>query len=125
MTSSHGVASEPAPAPTPLPAGIRIASTLCWIVGILTILGAFAIGIPGASGFNSSLVPLVINVIAGIGVCAAAYLVRQRRRLGVLVVVFAWALPTAVAVLSHQPARGSILLFGALLLLAANWKYLR
>src|SRR5712671_6229445 len=75
MTSSHGVASEPAPGATPLPAGIRIASTLCWIVGILTILGAFAIGIPGVSGFNSSLVPLVINVLAGIGVCAAAYLV--------------------------------------------------
>jgi hypothetical protein len=125
MTTPPGVAPESTAARTPVPAGIRIASTLCWIVGVFTILGAFAIGIPAVTGFNTSLVPLVLNVIAGIAVCAAAYLVWKRRRLGVLVMLFAWALPTAFAVLNHQPARGNLLLFGAMLLLAANWKNLR
>ena len=125
MTTPPSVASEPATTPTPLPAGIRIASTLCWIVGILTILGAFAIGIPRVTGFNTSVVPLAINVIAGIGVCAAAYLVWQRRRLGVLVMLLAWAVPTVVSLIGHEPARGNFLLFGALLLLGANWKNLR
>ena len=125
MATPPVVAPEPTTTPTPVPAGIRIASTLCWIVGIVTILGAFAIGIPGVTGFNATLVPLVVNVVAGIGVCAAAYLVGKQRRLGVLIMLFAWALPTAVAVLNHQPAQGNLLLFGALLLSGANWRNLR
>ena len=126
MTIPPSVSSEPTPAPTPLPIGIRVASTLCWIVGILTILGAFAIGIPGLTGFDASLVPLVITVIAGVGVCVAAYLVRRQRRVGVLLVVFAWALPTVVSLLTHEtPRGGNFLLFAAMLVLLANWKNLR
>jgi len=123
MTTPPAVASEPSI--TPVPAGIRIASTLCWIVGIATILGAFVFGLRGVTGFNASLLPVAVGVIDGIGVCAAAYLVWRRRRLGVLVMLFAWALPVAVAVLNHQPAQGNFFLFGALLLLGANWRNLR
>jgi hypothetical protein len=123
MTTPPDVASEPTT--TPVPAGIRIASTLCWIVGIATILGSFVFGLPGVTGFNSSLVPPAVSLIDGVGVCAAAYLVWRRRRLGVLVMLFAWALPVAVAVLNHQPAQGNLFLFGSLLLLGANWRNLR
>ena len=126
MTTPPDVASEPTPAPTPLPIGIRVASTLCWIVGVLTILGAFAIGIPAITGFDASLAPLAISLIAGVGVCVAALLVRRRRRVGVLLVVLAWALPTVVSLLSHEtPRGGNFLLFAAMLALLANWKNLR
>ena len=55
--------SQPANPSTPAaqaPAGVRIASTLAWVVGILTILIAFAIGIPAISS-GAGLLFIVIN----------------------------------------------------------------
>jgi hypothetical protein len=108
--------------PTQAPTGIRIASTLCWVVGILTILVALAVGIPTISS-TDGLVFLVVNLVAGGAVCVAAVLIRRRLRLGVLLMLLAWALPTMVAVVNHQPARGSLFLFVALLFAGANWKH--
>ena len=78
--------SQPANPSTPAPqapAGVRIASTLAWVVGILTILIAFAIGIPAISS-GAGLLFIVINVIAGAIVCVAAVQIRLQRRMGVL-----------------------------------------
>src|SRR5207245_11509065 len=55
----------------------------------------------------------------------AAVLIRRQRRLGVLVMLLAWALATLVLVLDHQSARGSFLLFVALLFAGATWKHFR
>jgi hypothetical protein len=119
-SSSDAVISRPA-----VPAGVRIASTLAWVVGVLTIVGAVAIGVPALTGFDVTLVPFIVNLLAGIGVCAAAYLVRKQRRVGALLVVLAWALPTIMSLLSHQtPRGGNFLLFAAMLMLLANWKHL-
>jgi hypothetical protein len=42
--------SQSAVAPSgEIPTGVRIAATLCWVVGIVTILVAFAVGIPAIS----------------------------------------------------------------------------
>jgi len=103
---------------------VRIASTLCWVVGILTILVTLAVGIPAISTRGGALF-LAVNLVAGGAVCLAAILIRRQRRLGVLVMLLAWALPTIVAVLNHLPARGSLFLLVALLLAGANWKYFR
>lgn len=110
--------------PVQAPAGVRIASTLCWVVGVLTILITLAVAIPTISSSGTPLF-LAVNLLAGVAVCVAAFLIRRQRRLGVLVMVLAWALPTLVSVLNHQPARGSLLLFVALLLAGANWKHFR
>jgi len=83
---------------------------------------AIAIGVPALSSGGGSLL-LGVNLIVGAAVCLAAVLIRRQRRLGVLVVLLAWALPTVVAVLSHHTARGSLLLFVALLFAGANWKH--
>ena len=119
--------SQPANPSSPAgqaPAGVRIASTLCWVVGILTILMAFAIGLPAiASG--TGLLFIAINVIAGAIVCVAAVQIRRQRRIGVLLMLLAWAIPTVVALVQHQPVRGSLLLFVALLFAGANWKHFR
>jgi hypothetical protein len=114
--------SQPVPAQSP--AGVRIASTLCWVVGVITILVALAVGVP-AVGSGAGQVFLAVNLLAGAAVCLAAVLIRRQRRSGVLVMVFAWALPTVVALLNHQSARGSFLLFVALLFAGANWKHFR
>jgi hypothetical protein len=112
------------PPSAPAPSGVRIASTLCWIVGVVTILVTLAIGIPViASG--GGLMYLSVGLVAGVAVCAGAVLIRKQQRLGVLVILLAWALPTVYSVLNHQSVRGSLLLFVALLLAAANWKHFR
>jgi hypothetical protein len=116
--------ANPSTPPAQAPAGVRIASTLCWVVGILTILIAFAIGIPAISS-GAGLLFIAINVIAGAIVCVAAVQIRRQRRIGVLLLLIAWAIPTAVAVVQHQPVRGSLLLFVALLFAGANWKHFR
>ena len=107
-----------------VPAGVRIASTLCWVVGILTILIAFAIGIPAISS-GAGLLFIAVNVLAGAIVCVAAVQIRRQRKIGVLLMLVAWAIPTVVALVQHLPVRGSLLLFVALLFAGANWKHLR
>ena len=107
-----------------VPTGVRVASTLCWIVGILTILVNLAVGIPAISA-GRSLLLVVVNLVAGVLVCVAAVLIRRQQRLGVLVMLLGWALPTVALVLSHQSARGSLLLFAALVFAGANWKHFR
>src|SRR3954469_13483234 len=101
---------------TPLPTGVRVASTLCWLVGILSILMALAVGIPAMSNADGGVVPMVVNLIAAVTVCVAGYLVRQRRKVGALLVVAAWALPTAVSLIDGGGAKpGNFLLFAAMI----------
>jgi len=119
--------SQPANPPTQAaqaPAGVRIASTLCWVVGVVTILAALAIGIPAISS-GAGLLFIVVNVLAGAIVCVAAVQIRRQRKIGVLLMLVAWAIPTVVALVQHLPVRGSLLLFVALLFAGANWKHLR
>jgi len=112
------------PPAAPAPAGVRIASTICWVVGVLTILVTLAIGIPALSS-GGGLLFVSVNLVAGAAVCVAAVLIRRQLRLGVLVMLLAWALPTIVSVLNHQSPRGSLLLLVALLFAGANWKHFR
>jgi len=106
------------------PVGVRVASTLCWVVGVLTVLAAFALGIPALSA-GESPVPFIVNLAAGLVLCVGGFLVRRQLRTGALVVVLAWAAPTAFALVGgHTPRGGPFLLFVAVLFIGANWKYL-
>jgi hypothetical protein len=119
--------SQPANPPiqsAQVPTGVRIASTLCWVVGVLTILAALAIGIPAISS-GAGLLFISVNGVAGVIVCVAAVQIRRQRRIGVLLMLVAWAIPTVVALVQHLPVRGSLLLFVALLFAGANWKHFR
>jgi hypothetical protein len=119
-------AQPPAPgaASPAVPLGVRVASTLSWIVGVLTILVNLAVAVPAISAGGSVLF-VAVNLVAGAAVCLAAVLIRRQRRLGVLVMLLGWALPTVALLLRHQSARGSLLLFLALAFAAANWKHFR
>src|SRR5512145_1048741 len=113
--------SQSATAPSAqIPAGVRIASTLCWIVGVLTILVAFAIGIPAVSSAGAGLLFIAVNAGSGVIVCVAAVQIRRQRKLGVLLTLVAWAIPTVVALVQHLPVRGSLALLVALLFAGAN-----
>ena len=117
--------AQPVTAPSAqIPAGVRIASTLCWVVGVLTILVGVAIGIPAISS-GAGLLFIAVNVGAGVIVCVAAVQIRRQRKLGVLLMLVAWAIPTAVALVQHLPVRGSLALLVALLFAGANWKLFR
>ena len=107
-----------------IPSGVRMASTLCWVVGVLTILAALAIGIPAIST-GAGVLFIAVNVLAGLIVCVAAVQIRRQRKLGVLLMVVAWAIPTVVALVQHLPVRGSLALFVALVIVVANWKHFR
>ena len=97
---------------------------MCWFVGIATIAMALALRLPAATGAVGILL-LFVDLVAGVAVCIAAYLLRQRRRLGALIVISAWALPTVVSLLGGQIPRGNYLLLAAMLMLLPNWKHLR
>src|SRR5258706_16298230 len=116
--------SQPVNPPTQPPPGVRIASTLCWVVGILTILAALAIGIPAISS-GAGLLFIAVNLLAGAIVCVAAVQIRRQRKFGVLLMLVAWALPTGVALVQPLPVRGAPLLLGALLFAGPHWKHLR
>jgi hypothetical protein len=114
--------TESAPGLEPL--GIQAASTLCWLVGIVTIATTLLLVFPASTGVFGIVLGFV-NLVAGVAVCVAAYLIRQRRRLGALVVMSAWAFPTIVSLLVGQVPRGNYLLLAATLMLLPNWKHLR
>ena len=119
--------SPTVPNPTPLPQvplGVRVSSTIAWVVGILWILVSIAVGIPAIpSGVGVPFI--VVNVGAALIVCVAATQIRRQRKLGVLLMLLAWAIPTILAVFQHRSVRGSLLLFIALLFAGANWKHFR
>ena len=125
MTTPSAADQATSPAPE-IPKGIKIASTLCFVVAIATFLMGLAVGIPALSAETPSVVPLLGTSLVALAVCGAAILIRRQRRLGVLVLALAWATPVVAALLQHQPVTGGpLLVIIALLLAGANWKDLR
>ena len=68
---------------------------------------------------------IAVNVGAALIVCIAAIQIRRQRKLGVVLMLLAWVIPTILAVVQHRSVRGSLLLFLALLFAGANWKHFR
>jgi hypothetical protein len=124
MTTPVPPQSAPSGTSPQIPTGIRIASTLCWIVGVLTILVSLAVGIPAISS-GAGLLFIAVNGFAGALVCAAAIQIRRQRKVGVFLMLIAWAIPTVVALMQGLSPTGSLLLFVALLFAGANWKHFR
>ena len=119
--SSESASGSPSVTP---PVGVRIASTLCWVAGVITILVVLAVGIPSLAT-SQGVLYLAVGLGSGGAVCAAAVFIRRQRRVGVLIMLLAWALPVVVALINHQSPNGSLFLLVALLFAAANWKHFR
>src|SRR5258708_24692557 len=113
------------PVPEAAPMGIRIASILCWVVGIFSLVVGLATGVPAAVRDGGRLVLLTINLLTGIGVCVAGYLIWRQRRLGALIIVLAWVLPAVMSFLAGTTVRaGPPLLLLAMLFSLAHSKNL-
>lgn len=91
---------------------------------MLTVLASLAIGIPAISS-GAGLLFIAVNGLAGAIACSAGIQIRRQRKIGVLLMILAWAVQTVVALLQYLPLTGSLPLFLALLVVAANWKHLR
>jgi hypothetical protein len=115
------------PAAVPLaPTGIRIASTLCYVAGILTLLVVAAVGIPALSQPEPPLLFLGANLVGGVLACVAGFIVRRQLRTGGLLVVLAWAFPALVSFLTKAGIRsGGLFLLVAMLFTLLNWKHLK
>jgi hypothetical protein len=74
---------------------------------------------------GAGLLFMAVNAGAGVIVCVAAVQIRRQHKLGVLLLLVAWAIPTVVALVQKLPVRGSLLLLVALLFAGANWKHFR
>jgi len=112
--------SEPIANPEPAlaPAGVRIASTLCWLVGVITVIAAFTMRLAWPW--------MLATLAAGALVIAAGVLTRRGRRTGAYLIALAWALPSLVSFATGGGAKpGSLLLLIAGVVLLANWKHLK
>lgn len=97
---------------------MNIASILCWILGILNLLGGIVLGIPAVSTGKSILFPVGIFVI-GIGLCFSAYGLRKNKRsAAILAIVF-----SALSLIS-PPLIGLIIGVAIIILTVTNWKRL-
>ena len=128
ITSSAGMTTpnEPTRAVSTLPPmPLRVAATLCLVIGLLSLVAAIAVSVPLARSPDGSWLPLALNVLPAVLVLIAAGFIWRRRKLGVLLLVLGWAVPTGFALLGGGVPRGpSILLVVVLLTLASNWKLL-
>lgn len=110
--------------PAPLP--LRVSAVLAAVVGVVTILGAIAMGAAREAGDTAPLINATIGVLSGSGLLVAAYLVLRRRRLGAWMVIAVFILPTLAGMLLRGTWHGPpLLLILATLTLLANWPLLR
>ena len=97
---------------------MNIASTLCWVLGILNVLGGFALGIPAFSMGRPVWLPLVIGTL-GVGLCYSGYGLRKRQRTaGVLAIIL------SVVSFICPPFVGFLLGLSIIILTVVNWKQL-
>jgi hypothetical protein len=107
----------------PLP--IRVAATLCLVVG--TVSGVALIGIESAmaSQPNPPLLPLVIDPLVVLAIWAAAVLIWLRRKLGGYLLFGAAIVPNLLNLAYGQPLRApGLLMVLAIVTVAANWQLL-
>ena len=64
----------------PLP--IRIAATLCAVVGVVSAIGVISVEREIANQANAPVLPLLTNPLAVVAIWAAAVLIWKRRKLG-------------------------------------------
>jgi hypothetical protein len=117
---------QPASPATRPPTSLLVASTLVWLVGILTCLITTAIGIPAMQGAGVPALPLVSSLVLGLMLCVAGFQLRRRRRLGVYFVLLALLVVGLGRIVLHTPgSAGFGLALVVLLLGLLNWKELR
>jgi len=118
--------ADSAPPSSLPPLGLRVAATLCVVVGLVGALHVIAIETQLSSMPDAPRLPMVTNPVAVLAVLVAAVLIWKRRRLGAYLVIAGAILPDLVNLGYGQPVRpGGLLMIVTLITVAANWKELR
>ena len=113
------------PSSAAAPLGLRVAAGLCAVVGLASIFGALALSWPAHDATALGWFVLSSNLVAALLMCAAAVQAWRRRKASLLLVVLAWAVPTATSLgVGVSPRGPSLLMLLALITLAANWREL-
>ena len=114
------------PQATGLPISLRIAVVLCAIVGIVSLIQVLRVIMPLFGTAAPIWKPLAVNASAALLMCIAAILAWFRRRLSLLAIVAAWALPSAVNFAAGQPVHyPAIVMVLAFITLGVNWRHLQ
>lgn len=91
------------------------------MAGVLSLGVGLALAIP-----EGDVVSVVLVLFSGGLVLAGAFLIRKRKRLGVLAMAIAWAVPSLRSIIAGEIPRGpGLLLLLALITVASSWKELR
>jgi hypothetical protein len=127
MSDPASVGATPRPQDnSALPFGLHVASILCGVVGLMSIAGAFALGIPALQHSRLAVVSFGANLVAASSVCAAGILLRRQSRAAAWLLGVTWLLPILVALALGSRLRfGGFLLLLATLTVAVHWRYLR
>jgi len=114
------------PQATRLPIALRIAAVLCAIVGVVSLIRVLMATVPLIGSATPVWKPLAVNASAALLMCVAAALAWFRRRLSLLAIVAAWALPSIVNFAAGQPVHyPAIVIVLAFLTLAVSWRHLQ
>src|SRR5262245_46484498 len=74
------------PLPTRPPTGVLVASTLCWIWGVICSLSALALGMPSIADpklrVGLVIVTAIVFLVCGVLYCVAGFLIRRRNPVG-------------------------------------------
>jgi hypothetical protein len=113
-------------ASTAPPLAIRVAATLCAVVGIVSAIGVIAVEREMASQVSPPVLLLVTNPLVVVAVLAAAVLIWKRRKLGGYLLIAAAIVPNLLNLAYGQSLRvPGLLMVLAIITIAMNWQLLR
>jgi hypothetical protein len=110
------------------PRNLLVASTLSWLLGIIVLLSALAIGIPAATGATSGGWTFVLVAgAAGIGLCYAGYGLRKGLRTAGWTGILAAGSFVALQLVGTggRPSLPMLLYAAIVVLVVTNWKSLK
>lgn len=116
------------PSAAGVPQGLKIASTLCWIMGVVVLGSGIAIGIPAALGATGGGWAFVLAACAaGVALCYGGYgLQKGLRSAGLTAMVAAGGFVAFLLVgTGGRPTLPMILYLAIIALVGANWKSLQ
>jgi len=116
------------------PTGILVASTLCWIWGILCTLSAVALGIPAVAEptLRAGIVVAIVLLLCGVVYCFAGFLIRRRSVVGGWIAIISAGLLSTLELLGLASgtrnlgaAAGLGINIAIVTVLLLNWRSLR
>lgn len=112
-----------------IPTGLRVASTLCWVCGLLVLGGGLALLIPALAvpGLRAVIIVAALFLACAAGNCVAGYYLRKARRAGGGLAICVAVLVSLLQVGAHTRAAslGLVVNLAIIVLVIINWQHLQ